>query len=134
MKTKKLISFFLALTLLFAVIALPISAVTPRWTNVDYIFLHHYYSDGVAKVAVRIVGAAGTTLIDDVDIKLYRVVDGILVLEGWWLNLSQTGDEFELIDEVDNVLTNAVYRLVVSADVHRNGVVETVSDYYETNY
>lgn len=121
-------------------ILLPISANTPEvmpyWSNTHQVFLGHSYA-GNAKANYQVVidGYTGTTLIDNVDIKLYRLVDdSLMVLDGWILNLSQTGSEFNYSGSFNNVLTGFTYRLKVTADVHRNGTVESIDVYHDVDY
>ena len=136
---KKSILVLLCIVMVFQFIALPIyasaSQVTPYWSNTNEVTISHMYSGGKSIYQVEIVGYLGTTLIDNVDIKLYRIVtDSIMVLDGWKLNLSQTGDEFNYSGSFENVLTGYVYRLKVTADVHRNGTVESIDCYWDVQY
>ena len=135
---KKIVSLVLCFSILLTVGLLYVSADTPTpyWTNTSEVIIGHaYQGNGRCSYQVIIDGYSGTTLIDNVDIKLYRIVtDSIMVLDGWKFNLSQTGDFFDYSGSFENVLTGYVYRLKVTADVHRNGTVESIDCYWDVQY
>lgn len=135
---KKIISLVICLSVLFALGSLYVSAdeATPYWTHTsDVIIVHTYVGNSKCRYQVIIDGYTGTTLIDNVDLRLYRIVDDdLMVLEGWVFNLSETGDQFEHSGTFDNVLEGYVYRLKVTADVHRNGTVESIDCYWDVQY
>ncbi len=136
---KKILSLVVCFIMLFTTLVFPISAddsmITPYWSNTRQVWIAHEYVNGKSNYQVEINGYSGTTLIDNVDLKLYRIVDDdLMVLEGWVFNLSQTGQTFEYSGTFNNVLTGYVYRLIVTADVHRNGTVESIDCYGDVQY
>ncbi|MBQ8551907.1 MAG: hypothetical protein IJ428_03730 [Clostridia bacterium] len=96
--------------------------------------MSHDNVDGYACCYVYIKAYEGTDKIDNVNIKLYRSVGSVLIIEESWENLSVAGDEFEFYDEVADVPTGYAYRLQVTADVHRYGVVESLDLYHDVYY
>lgn len=136
---KKILSLVVCFIMLFTTLVFPISAndsmITPYWSNTRRVWISHEYVNGKSNYQVEINGYSGTTLIDNVDLKLYRIVDDdLMVLEGWVFDLSQTGQTFEYSGTFNNVLTGYVYRLIVTADVHRNGTVESIDCYGDVQY
>ncbi len=136
---KKLLSFILCIALLFTACSFYVYASadqpTPYWTNTEEVIIIHQYENGKSRYQVEITGYSGTTLIDNVDLRLYRIVDeDLMVLDGWIFNLSQTGEEFFYAGVFENVLRGFTYRLKVTADIHRNGTVESIDCYFDVRY
>lgn len=126
MKIKRLVS-----VLLLVVMALSLTAYAaqPRWTNTLGVLMENAYDNGDASLRITIHALSGTNRIDNVDIKLYHVATtGTETLIARWDNLSVNDFCFHWTATVKNVYMYHVYRLEFSADVHRNGVTETISD------
>ena len=126
MKIKRLIS-----VLLLVVMALSMSAyaVQPRWTNTMGITMENAYDSGKAKLRITINALSDSDKIDNVDIRFYYVAtSGTETLIASWDDLSVNDFIFHWVEYVDNVHQYLTYRLEFTADVHRNGYVETISD------
>ena len=126
MKIKRLIS-----VLLLVVMALSLTAYAaqPRWTNTLGVLMENAYDNGDASLRITIQALPDTNRIDNVDIKLYHVATtGTETLIARWDNLSVNDFCFHWTAKVNNVYKYHTYRLEFSADVHRNGVTETISE------
>lgn len=135
MKTKKIISFLLVVSIIANILPFSSAAITPRWTNTRSVRLAHIYNAGTAECSILISAYEGASKIDNVDIKLYKLTsssNGELVEE--WNNLSVTGNEFNFYDEVEGVQSGYTYRLAFTAEVHRNGTVEELDLYDDKRY
>lgn len=129
---KKISFVFLCIILIIS--SITISAVEPRWSNTRWVTLYHEYIDGDAHCEVEIGGFSGTTRIDNVDIKLYLMHGDFGALIKNWENLYVDGSVFYFYEIVENVQSGYIYRLTVSADVHRNGTVESVSLHQDVEF
>ncbi|MBR5221963.1 MAG: hypothetical protein IKV66_13345 [Clostridia bacterium] len=126
MKIKRLISVFLLLIMALSVTA---NAVQPRWTNTLAVTMDNAYDNGDAKLRITINAMSDADKIDNVDIRFYRVAtSGTETLIASWNDLSVNDFIFHWTMTVPNVYKYLTYRLEFNADVHRNGVVETISD------
>ena len=139
MKNKKLLVLALSLIFMLSVIALPICAaadptISPLWDNTDMVQISHQRIDGYACCDIEIQGFSGTTKIDNVNITLSRVSGSQLIEVATWDDLSDTGDTFDFYDEVANVPGGYTYRLSFTADVHRNGTVESLDQFSDRYY
>lgn len=116
--------------------AATIETATPYWVNTAILTFGHDYVDGAAECMVNIVGQPGVTLIDNVDIVFYEegINDGDWNELARWENLYVADDEFFWYDYVPGVEYGYTYRLTVSFDVHRNGTVEHIDDYFDRLY
>ena len=126
MKIKRLIS-----VLLLVVMALSMTAyaVQPRWTNTLGITMENAYDNGDAKLRITINARSDAEKIDNVDIRFYHVAtSGTETLIASWDDLSVNDFIFHWVEYVENVHQYHTYRLEFTADVHRNGYVETISD------
>ena len=83
---------------------------------------------------MEIQALTGTTRIDNVDIKLYLSYQEVLVLVKRWDNLYVNGPLFEFNDIVEDIEPGLTYRLILTADVHRNGTVESIESYLDAEY
>ena len=113
---------------------MPIHANNPnaRWTNTSDFVIVHDYVDGSASCSVSISGYSNT-IVTNVDISFDLVTgDGLVNLSTW--NDLSGGQYFVFTDTVPNVELDCIYRLTFTADVVKNGVVETISDYLERFY
>jgi len=126
MKTRRLISVFLLVVMALSMTAY---AVQPRWINTMGVTMENAYDNGDAKLRITINALPETDTIDNVDIRFYRVATtGSEVLVASWDDLSVNDFVFHWTETVENVYRYHTYRLEFSADVHRNGVTETISD------
>ena len=126
MKIKRLIS-----VLLLVVMALSLTAyaVQPRWINTMGVTMENGYDNGDAKLRITINALSTVDRIDNVDIRFYHVAGtGTETLIASWNDLSVNDFTFHWVKYVGNVHMYHEYRLEFNADVHRNGVVETISD------
>ena len=126
MKIKRLISVFLLVVMALSMTAY---AVQPRWTNTLAVVMDNAYDNGDAKLRITINARSDADKIDNVDIRFYRVATtGTETLVASWNDLSVDDFIFHWTMTVPNVYMYVEYRLEFNADVHRNGVVETISD------
>ena len=126
MKIKRLISVFLLIVMALSMTAY---AVQPRWTNTLGVAMDNAYDNGDAKLRITINARSDADKIDNVDIRFYRVATtGTETLVASWNDLSVDDFIFHWTMTVPNVYMYVEYRLEFNADVHRNGVVETISD------
>lgn len=126
MKIKRLISVFL---LVVMALSLTAYAVQPRWINTMSVAMDNAYDNGDAKLRITINALSTVDKIDNVDIRFYRVAtSGTETLVASWNDLSVNDFIFHWTMTVPNVYKYHTYRLEFNADVHRNGVVETISD------
>lgn len=136
MKIKKILALTLSMMLMFSIIAVPLHAygITPYWVNTSCVRIAHQYNNGKAECSVRIEGYTGTDKIDNVNITLSKVVGNYLIEIKSWSGLSADGDTFRFYDEASGVSRGSTYRLEVSADVHRNGIVEPIEAHGDITY
>ena len=126
MKIKRLISVFL---LVVMALSLTAYAVQPKWINTMTVVMENAYDNGDAKLRITINALSTVDKIDNVDIRFYRVATtGTETLIASWNNLSVNDFVFHWTATVPNVHKYHTYRLEFNADVHRNGIVETISD------
>ena len=125
MKIKRLISVFL---LVVMALSLTAYAVQPRWINTMSVVMENGYDNGDAYLRITINGLSTVEKIDNVDIRFYHVAStGTETLIASWNDLSVNDFTFHWVEYVGNVHQYLTYRLEFNADVHRNGVVETIS-------
>ena len=139
MKNKKLLVLALSSIFMLRVIALPICAaasptISPLWDNTAMVQISHQRIDGYGCCDIEIRGFTGTTKIDNVNITLSRVSGSKLIEVASWEDLSATGDTFDFYEEVANVPGGYTYRLSFTADVHRNGTVESLDQFSDRYY
>ena len=134
MNHRKFFSLILGIILLTHLVISPVIAVTPRWMNTQRVIVELTYDAAIAKFEIKIIGMSGTTKIDNVDIKFYRISDNDEDLIAQWDDLSTLGTQFIFRNEVDGVQPGYTYRLAFTADVHRNGTVESLDTYDERTY
>lgn len=141
MSIKKFVSIIIAIIMCCSIplccnAASPINQeISPLWTNTEFVVVGHQYRDGDSWCNVRIQGQSGTTSIDNIDIVLYKYHgSGVFSIVERWDDLSCTGAEFAFFDTVENVETGYTYRLEVSADVHRNGTIESICQNKDVAY
>lgn len=126
MKIKRLISILLLVVMTLSMTAY---AVQPRWINTMGVTMDNAYDNGDAKLRITINALSTVDKIDNVDIRFYRVAtSGTETLVASWNDLSVDDFIFHWTMTVPNVYMYHEYRLEFNADVHRNGVVETISD------
>lgn len=126
MKFKRLICLLLLVVMALSMTAY---AVQPRWTNTLGVVMDNAYDNGDAKLRITINARSDADKIDNVDIRFYRVATtGTETLVASWNDLSVNDFTFHWTTTVPNVYKYHTYRLEFNADVHRNGVVETISD------
>ena len=129
---KKISLVFLCIILIISMVT--VSAIEPRWSNARWAMLYHEYISGDAHCEVEIRGRSGTTRIDNVDIKLYLLYGEFTLLIKGWEDLYINGSVFYFKDIVENVQSGFVYRLIVSADVHLNGTVESITTQQDAQF
>lgn len=111
------------------------ATIVPRWNNTSTVTIKNAYESGQASLSITIYGLSDVDKIDNVDIDLYHVTSlGTITLIAYWDDLSANSFVFRFSDKVSNVYQGHTYRLEYTADVHRNGSVETVSGYKESVY
>ena len=122
--------------LLLSVITVSVCAsdITPYWDNTETVRIAHGYASGKAACSVTIFAFDGTDKIDNVTITLSKVVGNSLIEIESWSGLSASGDTFRFYGEASGVTSGSKYRLAVTADVHRNGTVESLDEYNERVY
>lgn len=126
MKIKRLISVFLLVVMALSMTAY---AVQPRWINTIAVTMDNAYDNGDAKLRITINALSTVDKIDNVDIRFYYVAtSGTETLIASWNDLSVNDFIFHWTKTVPNVHQYLTYRLEFNADVHRDGVVETISD------
>ena len=126
MKFKRLICLLLLVVMALSMTAY---AVQPRWTNTLAVAMDNAYDNGDAKLRITINARSDADKIDNVDIRFYRVATtGTETLVASWNDLSVDDFIFHWTMTVPNVYMYHEYRLEFNADVHRDGVVETISD------
>lgn len=123
----KKISLILLICVIVVGSVTSVFSVEPRWSNTRWVIMYHDYVDGDAHCEVDIGGLQGTTRIDNVDIELYKSSQNCWLIVESWENLYADGSTFYFYEIVENVEPGYTYRLTVSADVHRNGTVESIS-------
>lgn len=132
---KRMLSLLIVLFILFSISIAPVNAsnlTNARWKNAsDFVITHRYYY-GDASCNVSITGYSNT-VITNVDISFDQVTGAGLINLATWNDLSG-GEYFLFSDMVPNVEVDCIYRLSFTADVVRNGVVETISDYLDLFY
>ena len=129
---KKISLVFLCIILIISTVT--VSAVEPRWSNTRWVTLYHEYISGDAHCEVEIRGRSGTTRIDNIDISLYLLYGDFAALIKNWENLYVNESVFYFYEIVENVQSGFVYRLIVSADVHLDGTVESISLYQDVQF
>ena len=139
MKNKKLLVLTFSLMFMLSVIAVPVCAavaptISPLWDNTAMVQISHQRIDGYACCDIEIRGFSGTNKIDNVNITLSRVSGSRLIEVATWEDLSATGNTFHFYDEVPNVPGGYTYRLSFTADVHRNGTVESLDQFADKFY
>ena len=126
MKIKRLISVFLLVVMALSMTAY---AAQPRWIHTMSVVMENGYDNGDAKLRITINALSTVDRIDNVDIRFYHVAStGTETLIASWNDLSVNDFLFHWVEYVDNVHQYLKYRLEFNADVHRDGVVETISD------
>ena len=126
MKIKRLISVFL---LVVMALSLTAYAAQPRWINTMGVTMENGYDNGVADLRITVNALSTVDRIDNIDIRFYHVAtSGTETLIASWNDLSVDYFIFHWTMTVPGVHQYLTYRLEFNADVHRNGVVETISD------
>lgn len=132
---KRILCLLTVLSLLFSVSVLPIHASSlsnARWINTHDVVIAHKYYYGDASCCVSITGYSNA-VVTNVDISFDQVTGAGLINLATWNDLS-SGEEFLFLEMVPNVEVDCIYRLSFTADIVRNGVVETISDYLDLFY
>lgn len=132
---KRIISLILTISTIISLSILPSYAnnmVTPRWVTTSDTVVYHQRNADCAECMVYISGQPGARIID-VDIKMVAFLSNGPVTIASWDNLSGT-DEFTFIEYVPLEMLDIVYQLSFTATVVRNGVTETISDYFDVLY
>lgn len=103
-----------------------------RWTNTHDFTISHCYDHGNASCSVSILGYSDAR-VTNVSISFDMITtDGLINIASW--NDLSGGQYFTFSDTVPNIEVECVYRLSFTADVVRNGVVETISDHLDLFY
>lgn len=125
----------LIVCIVFSTNAQSIDVVTPYWLNTLKLYMDHDWLQGDADCVIEIVGKQGTTLIDNIDIAfLQEDYNGGWIELARWDDLSVIGDWFIWNEVVDDTPYGYTYRLTLSFDIHRNGTVEHIEDYFDRLY
>lgn len=135
MGSKRMISVVIALVMLLAAIPfVTVSAstndmVTPFYTNTSSITASLSFSGTTAQCYSTVTGLSGTTQIT-ATMYLYQVnSDGTLSLLNSW-NASSSGTLLT-VSGTNVVTSGSTYRLLITANVTRNGTTESVSNFDE---
>ena len=128
-------SWIILLSVVFCSNAQSIGGATPYWLNTQKILMSHDYVGGDAECVIEIVGQIGVTLIDNIDITFLKEGE----ISGWdelarWEDLSVVGNEFYFQEYVPDTIYGYTYRLTLSFDIHRNGTVEHLEEYFDRLY
>lgn len=136
---KKVFSFVMVCVLIvgcvISVNAQESDGISPYWLNTFKVYMCHDWNDGDAVCLIEVVGYSGVTLINNIDITfLQEDYNG-----GWteiarWDDLSVSGDYFLWQETVEDTPYGYTYRLTLSFDIYRNGVVEHIDDYFDRQY
>ena len=105
------------------VAALP--PASPQYSETHSITLKLSFSSGSADCTEKIVGGYGTTKISNCTTTL---TDSKGNLKGEWKNLPATGSTLSFTKTAYDIAVGDTYTLAVSADVTRNGKIESVSE------
>lgn len=121
-KTKKLLVVFLATLMCMSVLAIPVFAATPRWTNANSITTSFSPENDAYKVIVD--GVTGTTKIEITASLKEKNIFGIYVekdtTSGTYYSRSAT-----LTGDYD-MSTSKDYKVTAVVKVTANGVTETI--------
>lgn len=132
---RKTASFLLAIFILLSMLTMPLNAsslANARWINTNnYVIAHDYY-EGNAECCLSISGYSNA-IVTNVDISFDQVTGAGLINIASWNDLSG-GQNFVFYETVPNVEIDCIYRLTFTADVVKDGVVETITDYLERFY
>ncbi len=104
-----------------------------EWENTSSVVISHGYFDNGADCTIYIDGNRSDVTIQNVDIKLERIVNGNLMLIASWDDLS-SGQFFNYNASVPNISRYYVYRLSFTAEVVCDGNVEYLSMYGDIDY
>ena len=132
MKRKKTLSgFILALSLTLVSNSLTSvassSAEVVTWDYTYEINMNIEFDNEGAHCYVEIVGFPCVSEIDNITVTLVEMVGKQKKLVKKWSGLSTSGNLFELWGDASNVSSGHTYRLTTTADVHCNGVIESIS-------
>lgn len=105
--------------------------ISPLWINVNDITLDLYFENGEAGCSGIIRALSGTTKISAI-FKLERKSGTSWVLEKSWSQSSSTN--ILSFFGTDAVVAGYTYRFSVTADVTRNGAIETVNTSVQGSY
>ncbi len=123
-KTKWLISICLALAMIVNM-TVTVVAIEPRYSDTNSVSAGLGFSGTTAICDISIHGADGTTSISNINITL-EDSNGNVVAK--WLNLSSTGKKYTFYETVANLTKGETYKLIVNANINRNGKKEPVSE------
>lgn len=138
MKNTRIFAVVMVVALIFGVYpktnvsAAPISEdviIQPFWINTDSIIVGLSFTDTTANCDAKVSGMTGTTKIN-ATVTLERKVNGSYTAVKTWSNQSVSGDTLRFSDTY-SVTKGYTYRLTITADVTRNGAIETVSNWVE---
>ena len=132
---KKILSLLLSISLLLFLFVVPIhasNANNARWVNTKRTIISHDYLDGNAACRITITGYSDA-IVTNVDISFDQVTPVGLINIATWNDLSG-GQYFTFYDTVPNIEADCVYRLSFTADVVKDGVIETISDHFDRFY
>lgn len=132
---KRILSVFLMISILLSISVSTTYAdnvISARWINTHDIIIAHDYLDGNAHCCISVSGYSNT-YVTNVDISFDQVTPVGLINIATWNDLSG-GQYFTFYDTVPNIEADCVYRLSFTADVVKNGVIETISDHFDRFY
>ncbi len=118
---------------IFLCLSLPVAAETlqPRYNDSHLVYLNVTFSSTKASCTGKITGANGTEKITDCTVTLTDSKGNEI---GSWENLSSLGSTLIFSKTAYGVEKGKTYTITITADVHRNGSVETLSDFKEFTY
>lgn len=122
-KLKVLVSLFLA-TVMMVVISVPVSAVQPRFNNLNDIWSSLYISGGSATCRAHVEGVSGTTAIINGSA---RLVNNAGTTVASWSNLYATGDTLDFYNSSVRGLSKGTYTFYFSATIVKDEKPEAVS-------
>ena len=134
-KIKQIISLLLVVIILSTSVSAQIpETISPYWVHTRRVAISHSYENGDAKCFIDIKGLDDVDSIQNVDVEYSVDIDGEWVEIACWENLSSVGNTFRFEATIPDVELGYTYRLSFCADVHRNGTIEWLNDYYDNTY
>lgn len=137
---KKVLSVILCLFIAASMTSVPalaanqgIIGIQPLWSNVSTVSLGLNYSNSTANWTGAILGQPGTTKITATYTLSLKNANGTYTALKSWSD-STNSDLLYSSGSYSTVSSGNTYRISVTANVTRNGSIETVTDSFEKKY